>query len=106
MSSFQPGADRFVIQYSNVSSAPGVTPPYAVTFQIVLYANGDVKLNYWDVPPLVATSFVAATPQATVGVQGARGLRYNEIACAAAATSLRVMPAAGQSILIRAGEVY
>ncbi len=48
---FQPDGDtRWVVEFDGVASALGVTPAYTVSFQMVLYPNGTVRLNYRNVP--------------------------------------------------------
>jgi subtilisin family serine protease len=103
---FQPAADRFVIQYDAVSSASGVSPPYTVTFQIVLHANGDVGFNYLDVPDAVATGLTSLTPRVVVGVQARAGLFRNQVACITTVQSYGRPPHDGESILIKREEVY
>jgi hypothetical protein len=105
ISSFRPAADRFVIQYANLASV-GATPAYRVTFQIVLYQNGDVQLNYQQAPASWSPSFGQLRPQATVGMQARNGLYRNQIACAATGVRLGILPQSGESLRIRSGEVY
>ena len=61
VATFQPGPDRFVVQYKNVPSAAGVAPSYKVSFQIVLYADGNVRLNYGQAPQQAAIGFQATS---------------------------------------------
>jgi hypothetical protein len=77
-----------------------------VTFQIVLYQNGDVQLNYQQAPSPWSPSFGQLQPQVTVGVQASNGLYRNQVACVTSSTRLGTLPQSGQSILIKSGEVY
>lgn len=106
VATFRPGVDRFVVQYKNAPSAAGVTPSYKVSFQIVLYSNGNVRLNYGQVPQQVATGFQATAPLATVGVQANQGLFFNQVSCHTANTKLGTLPVTGSSLLIRRGDLY
>jgi hypothetical protein len=103
--SFRPAADRFVIQYQNMASV-GVTPAYRVTFQIVLYQNGDVQLNYQQAPNPWSPGFGQWQPQATVGVQALDGLYRNQAACATDGLLLGRLPQSGLSLRIKSAEVY
>lgn len=98
VSTFQPASDRFVIEFSNVPAA-GVLPDYHVSFQIVLYNNGDIYLNYLDVPiePKVA-------PVVTVGIEARDGLFYNQVTCNTGATQVGYLPAPHQSLAFNAQE--
>ncbi len=46
LSTFQPDADRFVVEYKNFISAGSSDPDDSVSLQIVLSRNGQVELNY------------------------------------------------------------
>lgn len=97
LSYFKPGNNRFVIEFAHVPSAAGVTPAYTVSFQIVLYANGDMMLNYQDVP-----TFVGAAPRATVGVEARDGLFHNQVACKDSTVEIGYLPISQQSLFFRA----
>jgi hypothetical protein len=99
VSTFQPATNRFVIEFANVPTAAGVAPAYTVSFQIVLYTNGDVGLNYAQTPDLQS-----APPSVTVGVEANDGLFYNQITCKDADTELGFLPASRQSFLLKATE--
>lgn len=103
---FQPASDRFVIEYNAVASAVGVTPPYTATFQIVLYANGDVGLNYLDTPDAVATGLTSLTPHVVVGAQARAGLFRNQVACITTTQGFGRPPHDAESILIKREEIY
>lgn len=105
VSSFRAAADRFVIQYKNMASV-GVSPAYRATFQIVLYQNGDVQLNYQQAPTQWTPVFGQLLPRATVGVQARNGLYRNQVACATSALQLGTLPQSGQSLRIKSTEVY
>ena len=107
VSTFHPAGtpDRFVIQYENVASA-GANPAYRVTFQIVLYAGGDVQLNYQQVPTLWAPTLTELRPFATVGVQAQNGLFRNQVACQTAAVRQGILPYSNQSLRISNTDLY
>jgi hypothetical protein len=107
VSSFRPAGapDRFVVQYENVAST-GVTPAYRVSFQIVLYASGDVQLNYLQVPPTSAPALAGLRPLATVGVQAQNGLFRNLIACHTAAEQQGTLPQSSHSLRIKPPDLY
>lgn len=104
VSTFIVGSDRFVIEFANVPTV--VNPVYKVSFQIVLYRNGDIGLNYKDAP-----TFIGATGPASIGVEAKDGRLGYLLACNApnGPTGKRVigtLPEAHQSYLIKAGDVY
>ncbi|MFO7631065.1 MAG: S8 family serine peptidase, partial [Caldilinea sp.] len=103
---FQPAPDRFVIQYENIASAAGVTPSYTATFQIVLHANGNVGLNYLDVPDAIAQALDELTPEVTVGVQAKSGLFHNQVTCITLTDGYGRPPHSETSILIKREDVY
>jgi subtilisin family serine protease len=106
ISTFSPASNRFVVQYQDVASAAGVTPPYTATFQIVLHANGDIGFNYLDVPEAVAQSLNTLTPRVVVGVQAREGLFRNQAACLTTTHGYGRPPHAGESILIKREDIY
>lgn len=106
VSTFQPTTDKFVIQFKDVSSAAGVSEPYSVTFQIVLFANGNIRLNYQDVPPRIAQSLPELTPEVTVGVQANNGLFRNQVSCVTLTEGYGLPPESHQSILFERGDIY
>ena len=107
ISTFQPAGtpNRFVIQYENVASA-GEDPPYRVSFQVVLYAGGDVQLNYLQLPPLWARTLTDLRPFVTIGIQAQNGLFRNQIACQTAAVRQGTLPRANQSLRISNADLY
>ena len=74
--------------------------------QPVLYANGDVGLNYRDVPEVAAQSLRELTPEVTIGVQARDGLFRNQVACILLTDGFGRPPHREESILIKRGEVY
>jgi hypothetical protein len=100
VSTFPLGTNRFVVEFLNVPSV-GASNPYTVSFQSVLYANGDVQLNYAKAP-----SFPAAPDPVTVGVQSVDGRFFNRVSCATDQTILGEPPRAGQSIFIRSSDLF
>ncbi|MEZ4673611.1 MAG: hypothetical protein R2932_05115 [Caldilineaceae bacterium] len=102
VSTFQPTVDRFVIEFDSVPSAPGITPAYQVSFQIVLYANGDIRLNYGE-----ALGLTPNAPDVTVGVKARDGLFFNQVACKDGAMEVGYLPQSLQSLLFKAqGDIY
>lgn len=103
---FQPAADRFVIEYENVASAVGVLPPYTTTFQIVLHANGNVGLNYLDVPESMAQTLDTLSPSVAVGVQARSGLFHNQVTCITSTAGFGRPPHSELSILIEREDIF
>jgi|GEM_PF-995902 len=101
ISTFQPSSDRFVIEFKDVPTAEGVTPAYAISFQIVLVANGQVQLNYRDVP-----IFTDIHPTVTIGVEMQDGLFYNQIVCNNGSIELGRLPETEQTIILESKELY
>ena len=95
VSSFTVGSDLFVVEFANVPTATGVTPAYVVSFQIALYKNGKIRLNYQQAP---AAS--APLPQVTIGVEAQDGRFYNQIACKDGAKEVGYLPRSHQSLLL------
>ena len=83
-----------------------MTPSYTVSFQIVLYQNGDIQLNYLETPAATAVALQDARPRVTVGVQARAGLFRNEITCITQPTERGNWPQSQQSIRIKTGEIY
>jgi hypothetical protein len=98
VSTFQPAPDRFVVEFENVPAA-GVAPAYRVSFQIVLYTNGDIYLNYLDVPVEPPTS-----PAATIGIEARDGLFYNQVTCNTGARQIGYLPTPRQTLAFNAQE--
>lgn len=107
ISTFRPAGapGRFVIQYKDVASV-GVTPSYRVSFQIVLYANGDVQLNYLQAPPAWAATLTDLRPLVTVGAQAQNGLFRNQIACQTTTRRQGTLPQSSQSLRIKNSDLY
>jgi hypothetical protein len=101
VSTFQPDSDRFVVEFDNVPTASGITPAYTVSFQIVLYNNGDVALNYNRTPDPLAGRLPV-----TVGVETRSGLFYNQVSCVDATQAFGQRPTAPQSLLFSGQEDF
>ncbi len=102
ISTFPVGTDHFVIEYENVPTAASVTPAYTVSFQIVLYTNGAVRLNYQQAPDLQT-----APPHVTVGLEASDGRFHNQVACKDDDMEFGILPGANQSILFDTqGDIY
>ncbi|MFN8442143.1 MAG: S8 family serine peptidase [Caldilineaceae bacterium] len=100
ISTFSIGQDRFVVEFSNVPSL-GVSPAYTVSFQMVLYTNGDIGLNYLHVP-----SVLGKPSPVTIGAKARTGLFNFQVACATANENFGEPPRSGQSFLIKAAYLY
>lgn len=98
VSTFQPATDRFVIEFENVP-AVGANPAYQLSFQIVLYRNGDVRLNYLDAP-----GPQKPMPTATIGIEARDGLFYNQVACSDGAVQVGYLPSPRQTLYFNAQE--
>lgn len=98
VSTFQPATDRFVIEFENVPTA-GLVPEYQLSFQIVLFTNGEIHLNYLDVPTELKTM-----PVVTIGIEARDGLFYNQVACSTGAIQLGYLPAPHQTLSFDAQE--
>ena len=102
VSTFESGTDRFVVEFANITSAAKAADRYTVNFQIVLYRNGDIALNYGQVPERQALP-----PLVTVGIEARDGLFYNQIACKDGQTELGFLPTSYQRIMLQAeGSLY
>lgn len=99
VSTFQPTLDRFVVEFSNVPTAATITPTYRVSYQIVLYNNGNIELNYQQAPNLHG-----AMLPITIGVEAHSGLFYNQVACKDDQHELGLLPESQQSLLFQAPE--
>ncbi|MBW7884022.1 MAG: S8 family serine peptidase, partial [Caldilineaceae bacterium] len=106
VSTFPAAPDRFVVQFKNVPSGPTVSPGYRVSFQMVLYANGDIRLNYLEVPPLSIQGISDLQRRVTVGAQARAGLFHNEVACFDGNMEHGVPPQALESVFIERKEIY
>ena len=100
---FQPDGDtRWVVEFDGVASADSIIPAYTVSFQMVLYPNGNVRLNYRDLP---TTSALGSTP-VTVGMIAKDGLLYSQIACITGEKKLGQIPLSGTSVWITGSGLY
>lgn len=97
ISTFQPDPTRFVIEYAQMAV---VGSSERVTFQVVLHADGQVELNYADVPEGIANT------NAVVGVSTQEGRFYNQIACWTASIKVGTLPESHQSLIIHPEELY
>lgn len=98
VSTFQPTTDRFVVEFENVPTT-GVLPEYQLSFQIVLFKNGEIRLNYLDVPTELKTM-----PVVTIGVEARDGLFYNQVTCNTGALVVGYLPAPHQTLSFNAQE--
>ena len=86
-----------MLEFDNVPAAAGVSPAYRVSFQMVLYDNGDIMLNYRNAPDLTGEA-----PRATVGVEARDGLFHNQVACKNSTMEVGYLPTTRQSLFFRA----
>ena len=101
ISHFVTDGGDFVIEFLNVPSAAAVDPAYKVSFQIVLYQEGDIGLNYMDLP-----TWIVAPPQVTIGVEAIDGQYANHIFCADSDLEIGVLPQSGQSFRLTAEDIF
>jgi hypothetical protein len=100
LSTFQPDADRFVIEYDRFVSQGSSDPDDRVSFQIVLDRLGQIELKYRETPEHTPTSL-------TVGASVEDGRFYNQITChLAGSMRLGEAPQANQSFQFLAGDLY
>lgn len=97
ISTFQPDADRFVIEYNQASI---VGSSERVSFQIVLHVDGQIQLNYGEMP---AHSLDAPV---VVGVSTQDGRFYNQVACWTGRSKLGTLPESYQSLVIHPEELF
>lgn len=71
-----------------------LVPEYQLTFQIVLFTNGEIHLNYLDVPTKLKTM-----PVVTIGIEARDGLFYNQVACSAALAKWGLYPCPSKRFL-------
>jgi hypothetical protein len=77
-----------------------------VSFQVVLYASGDVQINYLQAPPAWAPTLTDLRPRVTVGIQSRNGLYRNQIACLTANERQGSLPQSMQSVRLKAADLY
>jgi len=68
---YQSSSDHFIVQYDSVPGfgfPPFFPIPAAVTFQVILFPDGQIKMQYEDVEGSTQTT------SATVGLEGAQGV--------------------------------
>ena len=97
VSTFRSASGAFVVEFQGVPTASGVTPGYAVTFQVVLRPDGTIGLNYQDVP--------GDPDRVTVGVEARDSLFSARLACFTGTTRLGSPPRSGQSLEIQAADL-
>lgn len=96
LSTFQPDADRLVIEYNGFVSQASFDPEDRVSFQMVLSRNGKVELNYLQVPK-------NSPSRLTVGASIEDGRFYNQVTChLAGSLQLGEIPRRYQSFVIDA----
>ncbi len=97
VSTFPVAADRFVVEFENVPQV-GVTPAALVSFQMVLYRDGKIALNYRDVPTL------PTMPLVTIGVEARDGLFSNQVACNNGTLQVGYLPSSNQTLTFNTQE--
>ena len=113
VSSFQPDADRYVIEFLNVPDAAGT---YRVSFQMVLNRGGSIVLNYGaldgtgDPDALIASADNSADgvnrAAVVIGVEAVDGRFHNLVSCASSALELGRLPRPYQSITFGPADIY
>lgn len=96
---FQPDANRWVIQYDHVPVAGSDDPAQRLTMQIVLYRSGQVDVHYRDVPTVPPAAL-------TVGMAAQDGRRYNQVVCLSPATRVVTLPQPRQTLRFRWADLY
>lgn len=100
ISTFLTNTGRFVIEYAQVR-VKGVEGGQ-VSFQIVLYPDGHIGINYLETPG----SDGSAPPATTVGLQTGDGRFYNQVVCARAGAVFGQFPRPNQSYLFAAEDLF
>lgn len=98
ISTFQPGSNRVVYEYLDVSIG---SSDEKVSFQIVLYENGRIGLNYLHTPSTLRAEF-----EATVGVSLLDSRFYNQVGCKDQTREIGLLPQSGQSLVIEPEDIY
>lgn len=100
LSTFQPDADHFVIEYDRFASAGSSDPNDRVRFQIVLDKKGRIAFNYDQTPE----HFPAGV---TVGASVEDGRYFNQVTChLAGSMQVGQIPQDRQSFLFNIGDLY
>ncbi|MBI3957607.1 MAG: S8 family serine peptidase [Chloroflexi bacterium] len=92
VSIFTSTSGAFVAEFLDVPLASAATAADRVSFQIALFPDGRVKLNYAALPKTVG--------DVAVGMEMNEGLLSSRIACRKGNTSLGALPVAGQTITL------
>jgi hypothetical protein len=101
VSYFRTKSGDFVVEFLDVESAADVEPGYTASFQIVLQAEGDIWLNYMDVP-----EFLGAPGRATLGASHSDGRFHNRIFCATGDVTYGLLPAPRESFELKEEDLY
>ena len=96
VSTFLSAPDTFVVEFDSVASV-NVSPAYTVSYQIVLHSNGDIGLNYRNVP-----SQINPPPAVTIGVESFDERFMFQVACSTPDQIIGELPKSNQSYLIKA----
>lgn len=100
LSTFQPDADHFVIEYDRFASAGSSDPADRVHFQIVLDREGRIAFNYDQIPEHLPTSL-------TVGASVADGRYFNQVTChQTGSMQIGEIPQDHQSFNFQVGDLY
>lgn len=94
VTTFTSMSGAFVVEFLDVATASGGD---RVRFQMALFPNGWVQLNYADLPTAVG--------DVMVGMEVNQGLLSRRIACRRGNMSLGVLPVSGQTITIEAAHL-
>jgi hypothetical protein len=100
LSTFQPDANHFVIEYHHFVPIGSSNPDDRVSFQIVLSRSGQIELRYEQVPNDVPESI-------TIGASVEDGRFYNQITCFQAGTThIGEVPQPHQSFIFNTQDLY
>jgi hypothetical protein len=94
VATFTSTSGAFVAEFLDVALASGGE---RVRFQMALFPDGRVQLNYADLPPSVG--------DVMMGMEANDGLLSSRIACRRGSTSLGALPLSGQTITIEAADL-
>ena len=97
VSTFTSLSGAYVAEFLDVSLSAATTAADRVSFQIALFSNGRVKLNYADLP--------GTAGDVVVGMEMNEGLLSSRIACRKGKTALGLLPLAGQTIVIETNDL-
>jgi hypothetical protein len=93
-----------VVEFDNVYVGGG-SAGERVSFQVVLYGDGSVGVNYGPAPSATAAADGGPLP-VTVGVQRQFGRFFNQIACITNDIEAGTLPKSYQSLLFQEEDLF